>query len=151
MTLHSLTPSFFFLYVCIFLSPTWQVSDPLSSLAAQSMFSVIRPPVACRGLQTMFVIVSVMLNFLKSCNDFCKKMVSRPFYVPASHSKTTFCVAHRNELRLQQSRRCLETGFYRKSRWFSQSETIEFHQWTFSILRQNVVNITIDIRQYFQG
>ena len=109
-----LTPLLLFLYVCIFLGPTWQVSDPSSSLAAQIMFSVIRPPVDCRGLQTMFVIVSVMLKCFEISQWFLQTdgfPSSRPFFAPASHSKTTFCVAHRNESRLQQSRRCLETGF----------------------------------------
>ena len=149
-----LTPLLLFLYVCIFLGPTWQVSDPSSSLAAQIMFSVIRPPVDCRRLQTMFVIVSVMLKCFEISQWFLQTdgfPSSRPFFAPASHSKTTFCVAHRNESRLQQSRRCLETGFWMKSRCSSQGEAIEFYQWTFSILRQNVVNITIDKMQYFQG
>ena len=146
MTLHSLTPLFFYLH---FLGPTWQVSDPSSSLAAQSMFSVIRPPVDCRGLRTWFVIFSVILKCFQSCKYLCKKMVSPPFFAPASHSKTTFCVAHRNELRLQQSRRCLETGFWMKSRCSSQGEAIKRNEWRFGILRQNVVNITIDRMQYF--
>ena len=90
-------------------------------------------------------------KFFSLANIFAKNMVSPPFFAPASHSKTTFCVAHRNESRLQQSRRCLETGFWMKSRCSSQGEAIEFYQWTFSILRQNVVNITIDKMQYFQG
>ena len=62
-----------FLYVCIFLSPTWQVSDPSSSLAAQSMFSVIRPPADCRGLQIMFMIVSVMLKCFEILKYFLQK------------------------------------------------------------------------------
>ena len=91
------------------------------------------------------------LNVLKSCNDFCKKMVSPPYFAPASHGKTTFCVAHRNESRLQQSRRCLETGFWMKSRCSSQGEAIKRDEWRFGILKQNIVNITIDRMQYFQN
>ena len=118
------------------------------------MFSVIRPPVDCRGLQTMFVIVSVMLKCFEISQWFLQTdgfPSSRPFFAPASHSKTTFCVAHRNESRLQQSRRCLETGFWMKSRCSSQVEAIKRNEWRFGILRQNVVNITIDRMQYYQG